>query len=184
MRKRLEIQATYDSLTGCHNRASAMRAVDSSVGALSRDHDTGLAVIYIDIDQFKAINDAYGHPAGDLLLKVVAERLRQAVRNDDVVGRIGGDEFVVICARVGSPSVALRVAEVIAAKLCTETELGENEVQVRASIGVAWTDEPDLDGELLVASADAAMYASKHGGQCQAILADAVSTTVRRAPIH
>ncbi|HVA05436.1 MAG TPA: diguanylate cyclase, partial [Acidimicrobiales bacterium] len=109
MRRRLEVQATFDPLTECRNRSSTLAAMDTMIKELNRQSIVGLAVMYVDLDQFKPINDAYGHAAGDQVLMVVAERLNRGVRAGDIVGRIGGDEFVVVCPEVGSPAHALQI---------------------------------------------------------------------------
>ncbi|MGH9302675.1 MAG: diguanylate cyclase, partial [Acidimicrobiales bacterium] len=182
MRRRLEIQATFDPLTKCYNRVSAMGAMSSAIADVDRRLSAGMALVYVDLDQFKPVNDAFGHATGDQLLTVVAERLHGAVRAGDVVGRIGGDEFIVICPQVGSGPDALRIGQSIAAGLSGTTEIHGAAIPIRASIGVAWTDDVDLDAEQLVAAADGAMYASKRDGNCLPVLAEPLSS--RTSPRH
>ena len=179
MRRRLEVQATFDPLTECRNRSSTLAAMDTMIKELNRQSIVGLAVMYVDLDQFKPINDAYGHAAGDQVLMVVAERLNRGVRAGDIVGRIGGDEFVVICPEVGSPAHALRIGRTISERLCGTVKVADGEVWVTASVGVAWTDDSDLDADVLIDAADAAMYASKRDGKCQPVLAETLSMSAK-----
>jgi diguanylate cyclase (GGDEF)-like protein/PAS domain S-box-containing protein len=160
MREELRRRATYDDLTGCHNRASVMRAIEDSISEGGRRGSR--AVVYADLDGFKQINDRDGHAAGDELLRSVAERLRAATRDGDIVGRIGGDEFLVLCPQVGSEAEAIGVVD----RIRTELDGG-----ARISIGVAWSTGDALDADALVAKADAAMYAAKRGGGDSARLA-------------
>ena len=101
MRQELVRRATFDELTGCHNRASIMLELEDSIG---NRPDAERAVVYVDVDHFKAINDEHGHSAGDEVLSVVAERLRKTVRGHDAVGRVGGDEFVVLSPQTAVPT--------------------------------------------------------------------------------
>ena len=153
MREELRRRATFDELTGCHNRASVMRALEDSIADGGRRGSR--AVVYADLDGFKAINDRDGHAAGDELLRTVADRLRAATRGDDIVGRIGGDEFLIVCPQVGSESEAQSVVDRISAEL---------DGGARVSIGVAWSTGDGLDADALVARADEAMYLAKRGG--------------------
>jgi diguanylate cyclase (GGDEF)-like protein len=100
----------------------------------------------------------------------VAERLRQGIRAGDKVGRVGGDEFVVICPMVASAQDALRLGEAIAGRVCQVASVSDHDIPVRASTGVVWTDSPTADPKVVVAAADAAMYRSKREGECRAIL--------------
>ncbi len=117
------------------------------------------------------MNDAYGHGAGDQVLMVVAERLNRGVRAGDFVGRIGGDEFIVICPEVSSADDALRIGETIRNRLCGAATVGAHEVRIAVSMGVAWTDNAELDADLLMEAADAAMYRCKRVGLCEPVLA-------------
>jgi diguanylate cyclase (GGDEF)-like protein len=171
-RRRLEARATVDPLTGCLNRDSAMAVLTSTIGGLQEDGNSGLAVVYLDLDRFKPINDAYGHATGDGLLTEVAERLRQSIRAGDKVGRVGGDEFIVICSSVATARDALRIGEAISDRVCQVAVVSGHEIPVRASTGVVWTDRAVSDPDLLVGAADAAMYRSKRGAACRAVLGD------------
>jgi diguanylate cyclase (GGDEF)-like protein/PAS domain S-box-containing protein len=174
MRRKLEVQATFDPLTECYNRASSLTALQSLLHQIGGHGPTGVAIAYVDLDEFKPVNDTYGHATGDDLLVLAAERIRQSVRSSDIVGRIGGDEFLVICSKVGYPGDAVRIGDAIATHLCQPATIGELELDVRASVGVAWTDDPDIDPEHLVAAADEAMYRSKHDRRCEPALAEPI----------
>ena len=123
----------------------------------------GNAVVFIDLDRFKAVNDDLGHAAGDRLLVEVADRLRSTLRDGDRVGRFGGDEFLVICPGVDSADQAREIAERIATVLTSTVDIGSRSVTLRASVGVAWTTE-HLEADTLIAWADSAMYESKRIG--------------------
>jgi len=167
MRQELEVRASIDALTSCLNRAATLELVGRTV---TEPHgDGGNAVVFIDLDRFKSVNDALGHAAGDRLLVEAADRLRYAIRDGDHVGRFGGDEFLVICPRVESPDQAAEIAERIATALSSTVELDTGSVQLRASVGVAWTTEV-LDADTLIARADSAMYESKRMGRQGATL--------------
>jgi diguanylate cyclase (GGDEF)-like protein/PAS domain S-box-containing protein len=160
LRDELRQRASYDALTGCRNRAATLGALGAALRGPGRTH--GTAVIFIDLNDFKKVNDRYGHAAGDQLLTHVAGRLRSAVRDGDVVGRFGGDEFVVICADVADPGHARRIGEHLLTVLgegCLE--LAGTRVPPQASIGVAWGDPATAEPDALIARADAAMYAAK-----------------------
>lgn len=169
MQAELQRRATQDALTGCANRTAALSALAEALTATSGNIPT--AAIFMDLDGFKAVNDRFGHPAGDRLLTVIGERLRGAVRDGDIVGRVGGDEFLVICPAVHEPAIALSLAERLAAVVALPVDLGEELVAVQASIGVAWTAAPVSAGEL-IARADAAMYRSKGDRAGRPVLAE------------
>jgi diguanylate cyclase (GGDEF)-like protein/PAS domain S-box-containing protein len=162
LRQELEVRASVDALTSCLNRAATLELVGRTVTTLNGEQ--GNAVVFIDLDQFKSVNDDLGHAAGDRLLVEAADRLRDAIRDGDHLGRFGGDEFLVICPRVESPGHAAEIAKRIAAALTSTVDLGSGAVQLRASVGVAWTAEV-LDADTLIARADSAMYESKRLGR-------------------
>jgi len=167
-REELEKRATYDTLTLCHNRSSI-------IGALERElerEDAGLTgAVYVDLDLFKPVNDTLGHAAGDELLALAGERLRLASRDSDVVGRLGGDEFLIVLRDIPDTDTAVRVANRISEVLCGTCELSCGSVELRASIGVACSAGVPITAEDLVKRADAAMYASKDQGRCAPVLA-------------
>ncbi|MDZ7677862.1 MAG: EAL domain-containing protein [Acidimicrobiales bacterium] len=160
LRTQLEERATYDALTRCYNRSSVMRILEETiVGPGER-----IGVVFIDLDRFKAINDELGHAAGDELLVIAADRIRSAVRGDDLVGRIGGDEFLVVCPSVSNPEEVVEIADRVAAVVRREVTLKGRTVDLRASVGVAWSGHDAIDADEIVARADAAMYESKRRG--------------------
>lgn len=155
--RRLQEQATHDVLTGLSNRRAILELLDQSI-ARARRHNRGLGLLYLDLDGFKTVNDSYGHAAGDSVLMEVASRLKQATRVEDNVGRIGGDEFVVICEDISGEGEAVK-ARLAAAVSRPYTGAGID-VPVGVSIGVAiW--QPDDDADALLGRADHAMYADK-----------------------
>jgi diguanylate cyclase (GGDEF)-like protein/PAS domain S-box-containing protein len=157
-RSELEIRATYDPLTGCHNRSSVLTALEHE---LADEQSSGTGVIYVDLDRFKPVNDKLGHAAGDELLVLVAERLRLASRDRDLVGRLGGDEFLVVLHDIPSPDVAMKVAQRICGSLERAFELSGGQAQLGGSAGVACSHGGVKDFEELVRMADVAMYESK-----------------------
>jgi diguanylate cyclase (GGDEF)-like protein len=118
--------------------------------------------MFADLDRFKAINDRHGHAAGDELLRKVARVLRESVRENDLVGRTGGDEFLVICPDVGGAERAMGLAERLAESLREGVRAQTDELGCSVSIGVAWSRGGRSDADALVAAADAAMYEAKH----------------------
>ncbi len=169
-RSELEKRATFDTLTGCHNRSSILTALEQELGS---ERSAGTGVVYVDLDEFKPVNDKLGHAAGDELLVLVAERLRLASRDSDIVGRLGGDEFLVVLHDIPGPQVAMKVAERICRALETAFALSCGEVKLRGSVGVACSHREDLGFEELVRVADAAMYASKDQRKGRPVLAGA-----------
>jgi diguanylate cyclase (GGDEF)-like protein/PAS domain S-box-containing protein len=168
LRRELEIRASVDMLTSCLNRAATIELLTITVAA----HDgtsPGTAVVYIDLDDFKLVNDAHGHAAGDRVLMSVAERLRAAVRGIDEVGRVGGDELLVVCPHVETAAQALEIGERLALLLHGEVDIGTGVVDIKASVGVAWTLGV-IDADSFIAQADVAMYDSKRSGTCTTTL--------------
>jgi diguanylate cyclase (GGDEF)-like protein len=154
----LERRATMDMLTRCLNRATVMSSLEAT---LAEGGDAYTAVIFVDLDDFKAVNDRHGHAVGDELLITAGERLIRVVRQGDYVGRLGGDEFLVICPEVECPDEARRIADRISTALKGEFRLGGSTVALSASVGVACAERRDTTTEDLVSRADSAMYAAK-----------------------
>jgi diguanylate cyclase (GGDEF)-like protein/PAS domain S-box-containing protein len=162
-RRQLELKASVDTLTSCLNRESILTLL-RQVAADPATAGEGVALLFLDLDDFKAINDRHGHAAGDRLLAATGERLAQAVRGRDHIGRLGGDEFLVICPGVESERQAVLIAERIASALAAPVEVAGQVVEPTVSTGIAWTSG-SVDVELLIAHADEAMYASKRCGK-------------------
>jgi len=166
-RAELERRATFDALTGCHNRSSILGALQRE---LEREDSAGTAVVYVDLDNFKPVNDTHGHAAGDELLILAAARLKDASRREDDVGRLGGDEFIVLLRDIPSAEIAMHVARRICGSLHTSIELPGGTVELRASVGVACANHTSVTAEELIKRADTAMYVSKHEEQGLAVL--------------
>jgi diguanylate cyclase (GGDEF)-like protein/PAS domain S-box-containing protein len=162
---RLSRMARFDHLTGLMNRQPFEDRLGEAVRNLRRGSGA-LALLFIDVDHFKAINDSRGHATGDAVLKEFARRLQQAVRSNDAVARLAGDEFVVLLERVRDPEQA----EAVAAKVCAEMQpafaLADGPLAVTASVGVAWCDGAQLrTSEQVMAAADDALYEAKRAGR-------------------
>ena len=155
----LEVKASVDKLTSCLNRQASLELVEAMTAAPKAPTE-GNALIYVDLDDFKSVNDRLGHAAGDCLLVAAADRLRGAARRGDAVGRLGGDEFLVICPRVESPAQAVKIAERVAGVTEATIDVGTGVAELRTSVGVAWTTEA-IDADAFLAQADSAMYESK-----------------------
>ncbi|MEZ5170852.1 MAG: diguanylate cyclase [Acidimicrobiia bacterium] len=156
-------QATHDPLTGLPNRALFMDRLEVVLARRTRDGATP-AVMFVDLDHFKAINDRWGHAAGDNVLAAVAERFRRALRASDTVARYGGDEFTVLCEDVDQDQV-LTVAQKLCNALTTPVTLADGEAVVGVSIGVVLADDLEDTAETLVREADGAMYEAKQEGR-------------------
>lgn len=160
---RLEFLAQYDQLTELSNRTLFLDRLRSALQRAKRD-SLRLAVLYLDMDNFKQINDSFGHSAGDLLLQEVARRLRQCVRESDTVGRLGGDEFAVIVDNIGRQEDATLVAEKIIAALSAPYLLEGHSLISAPSLGIAVHPEHGQSELQLVRHADEAMYVAKRSG--------------------
>jgi diguanylate cyclase (GGDEF)-like protein/PAS domain S-box-containing protein len=166
--ERLKYLAHYDSLTGLPNRVMFLDRLNQTL-VRSPWNKRGVAVVYLDLDRFKPINDTLGHEAGDALLKEVATRLTNCLRTGDTVGRMGGDEFTMILADLARPDDVLRVCQNIIASLSGPFVIGGRELVVTASIGVSVFPVDGKDSETLLKNADVAMYRAKEQGRnnCQ-----------------
>lgn len=158
--------AYHDGLTGLPNRLSFLEGIDKVLDD-ARATQNNFAVLFVDLDRFKLINDSLGHDAGDELLKVAAKRIRNCIRDHDQVFRIGGDEFTVILRSVGRPEDVSHVARRLVNSLSKIINLREHDVIVNASIGIALFPDNSDNSEKLISDADAAMYQAKQaGGNC------------------
>lgn len=161
LHQELEVKASVDELTSCLNRAATIACLDHTIN--SNQELRGRAVIFVDLDGLKSVNDQFGHAAGDQLLSTAADQIRTVMRAGDFVGRLGGDEFLAICPRVVSATQAMEIAERVSAALTTSIAIATHTIELRASVGVVWTTE-SLDTDLLIAQADSAMYEAKRLG--------------------
>ena len=168
--ERIRHQAYHDALTGLPNRASFTEHLDE---AMRRAKRAGwpLALLFLDLDLFKRVNDSLGHDAGDRLLRVAAERIRRAVREADMLFRMGGDEFTVLLEDVRGPEEAAMVASRVLEGIAEPLQLQHHEISVSASIGIALYPRDDVVGERLVKSADTAMYRAKESGRRKFLIA-------------
>jgi diguanylate cyclase (GGDEF)-like protein len=133
--------------------------------AMARRGKQQLAVLFIDLDGFKAINDSYGHEAGDIMLRSVAQRLRQTLRDSDTVARVGGDEFVVLLNNLNAVENISTIADKLIGAVSFPIKLDKLQCQVGASIGVSLFPEHGDTAETLLSCADSAMYQSKRRGK-------------------
>jgi diguanylate cyclase (GGDEF)-like protein/PAS domain S-box-containing protein len=157
-------QAYHDALTGLPNRMLFQDRLTHTL-ALARRNGRGLAVLFLDLDQFKLVNDTLGHAAGDRLLQQVAARLRQSVRTSDTVARVGGDEFGLLMPDVKRGSQAARMAEKILATVARPVEIDGQRLYISTSIGISLYPADGGDAEALLTSADIAMYRAKELGR-------------------
>jgi diguanylate cyclase (GGDEF)-like protein/PAS domain S-box-containing protein len=156
----LQHLATHDALTGLPNRFLMVDRL-SQLLAHAKRSDTAFAVLYMDIDRFKDINDSRGHEFGDLLLRAVAQRLRKNLRQSDTVARIGGDEFVIILETVHQVREVDAVALVVKRALARSFTVARHRVNVTVSIGISFYPENGGDADTLLRAADYAMYLAK-----------------------
>ncbi|MGO9319313.1 MAG: putative bifunctional diguanylate cyclase/phosphodiesterase [Solirubrobacteraceae bacterium] len=159
----LERQALHDPLTGLPNRLLLMDRARQALARLHRS-DGVVAMLFIDLDRFKAVNDNLGHDVGDRLLRSVSERLAELMRDSDTVARLGGDEFVVLADDIDGDGEALALAERVLDALERPFPLGSAEVAILASVGISVSHRPDTDPEAMLREADVAMYRAKNAG--------------------
>jgi diguanylate cyclase (GGDEF)-like protein len=169
-RKRFESelahQATHDALTGLPNRVLLLDRLEQALQRARRHHKR-VAVLFLDLDRFKVVNDSLGHSVGDRLLVSIAERLGTVVRPGDTIARFGGDEFVVLCEDLETQADAVAVAERVNAVISGPFEIDDAEVFVGVSIGIAFPDDIEAEAGTLIRDADAAMYRAKERGRAR-----------------
>lgn len=175
--RRLWESVNYDGLTGLPNRELFLSELDDALLAsrtlTGRAETTMLSVLFIDLDRFKVVNDAWGHSAGDQLLQLVALRLRNAIREDDVLARFGGDEFVLMARTDVGTNDAVELGRRIIQELETAFRLGDHVTYVGASVGVSHADTANVSADDLVSQADVAMYGAKAAGRGRVSVFDA-----------
>ncbi len=152
-----------DALTDTPNRALMLDRMERAI-AMARRRQSCIAVVFLDLDRFKQINDTLGHTIGDRVLQLVARRLESVVRDSDTVSRHGGDEFLLLLTGISRSADAALIADKIIAVLAAPSRVGEHVLHLSASIGVAVYPEDGQDAETLIDRADAAMYRSKKNG--------------------
>jgi diguanylate cyclase (GGDEF)-like protein len=166
----LEIQALHDPLTGCANRLLIKTRLEHGISRL--DRQTGsLAVMFIDLDRFKDVNDDYGHAVGDAVLITIAQRMQAQARPYDTVGRLGGDEFVVVCEDLTTRDDVHRLTHRMFAACCEPIDIDGEVITVSASIGVALANTTKSDPATLIDIADRAMYQAKSNNGHQVVYA-------------
>ncbi len=184
-RRRIETlvrhQAQHDALTSLPNRILFLDRLDTALERAARHHEN-FALLYIDIDGFKPVNDNHGHQVGDELLRHIGQRLSKNVRKTDTVSRLGGDEFAIILEEIASPRAALqlglKICEVLAVPYALEMPDGTVTVRIGASIGISIFPDHGRGRDDLINAADAAMYRAKRSGKNHAVLAEAPSGSV------
>jgi diguanylate cyclase (GGDEF)-like protein/PAS domain S-box-containing protein len=156
--------ARFDVLTGLANRAVFVEAVEQAIAFVKRG-SAGFAVMYLDLDRFKNVNDTLGHPVGDALLVEVANRLRASTRETDTIARFGGDEFAIVATDVDDPADAASLAEKLVKTIAAPFDIAGNIIHVGASIGIDLHSARAADAETLIAHADVALYRAKTEGR-------------------
>ena len=168
----LKHQVMHDPLTGLPNRLYLRDRLERAIAGLQRDPQRRFALLYLDVDHFKVINDSLGHLAGDAVLKEVARRLGECVREPDVVARLSGDEFAILLQDAPVPQTAIRVAQRILDTLRQPMTVAGRELQNSASIGIAIGGGRQQNADALLHDADVALYRAKSGGRHRFVLFD------------
>lgn len=166
LQKQLETQATFDQLTGLANRSLLVNLLQQMIAVAKRNNHY-IAVLFIDLDSFKAINDTFGHNTGDQLLKSFGKRLQNLVRTEDIVARLGGDEFIVAIQSQNQQDVSYfnKILERFFKDMTQPYNFTQQEIIVTASVGVSFYPHDGLDADTLIKNADAAMYHAKQKGK-------------------
>jgi len=162
--KQVQFLAYYDGLTGLPNRRLLQDRLVKAIASARRRSEL-VAVLFLDLDRFKIINDSLGHSVGDLLLKEAAERLKRQVRDQDTVSRVGGDEFLVVLSSIPDIEAAAAAADRIVNAMSAEFRIQDRSLRVSCSVGISIFPEHGNDAETLIKNADAAMYGAKESGR-------------------
>ncbi len=162
LENQLRHNALHDPLTGLANRSLLVDRLEHAIAASARRNEY-MAVLFLDLDDFKSVNDVFGHATGDQLLIAAAGRIKPCLRSEDTASRLGGDEFVVLLEGIDHSSDATAIASRMLESLRAPFVLGDQEVSIHASIGIAIADAPE-DAQMMLRNADAAMYAAKSRG--------------------
>ena len=163
---RIQHLAHFDALTGLPNRALLADRIEIAIGNAAR-YTNKLALLFVDLDRFKLVNDSLGHGIGDKLLKTAAERMQGVVRHTDTVGRLGGDEFIVLLSQVKTAEDAARVAGKLIAALAEPYTIEEHKLQLSASVGISIYPDHGSEAGILLRNADVSMYSAKEAGRGQ-----------------
>jgi diguanylate cyclase (GGDEF)-like protein len=170
----LSHRALHDALTGLPNRVLLLDRLEHALARLRR-HESGLAVLYLDLDRFKTVNDNLGHGVGDGVLQHVARRLLDTVRPSDSVARLGGDEFAAVLPDLRSPEEAVQIAERLLVAVAEPIDLGDGELVTTVSIGVAGAGDGSASAAELLRRADFAMYTAKDRGRARVEVYDGLT---------
>ena len=162
--ERLQHMAYHDSLTGVANRNKLEQFINHTLAA-ARRHQQGFALLFLDLDRFKNINDTIGHEAGDLLLQIVAERLKSAIRNTDLIARLGGDEFVLVITDVKKTEAVALIAQKILESVLQAINVNGQEIYITTSIGISLYPYDGQNLQILMKNADLALYRAKEQGR-------------------
>jgi diguanylate cyclase len=171
LQRELAHEALHDSLTGLPNRRLFLDRVASAFARLQRANGF-VSMLFVDLDGFKAVNDAHGHETGDELLVTVAHLLKEAVRPSDTVGRFGGDEFTILCEGIEGKDEALAIAQRVTAILRRPLTIGGRNIEITASIGIVIDSNPEHYPQELIGYADKAMYEAKVKGKDRSVIFD------------
>lgn len=171
--QRLIHEALHDSLTGLPNRTLFLNRLEHCLRQHARQPGLGCAVLYVDLDRFKLVNDSLSHATGDRLLVALARRIEQVVRPGDTVGRLGGDEFTILLEEISRPAQAAEIAGRVGEAMAVPIDVDGRMLSISASIGIAHTFDADADSHELMRNADIAMYDAKAQGGGRARTFDA-----------
>ena len=163
--KQLHFQALHDGLTGLPNRSLFEDRVNHALGIISRKDKQKIAVLFLDLDNFKTVNDSYGHHVGDRLLKIIAQTIQIELRDADTLSRLGGDEFTILLEDLSQDDIAVTITKRIIKKLAEPILINDIPISISVSIGISLSTAETLDAKAMIKQADLAMYQSKNAGK-------------------